>query len=110
MYCIYLPILCILELERLEREMAKKRPLSVKDIDLNILKNSQAHHTDKYELTQLTEDKRELVVRRGQEFEIILILDQEYDKGRHDLALNFKTGKGTRQTKARSAGAQLQNR
>lgn len=76
----------------MERERAKKRPLSIKDIDLNIVKNSEAHHTNKYEITQFLGDNSELVVRRGQEFNITLILDQEYDKARHDLALNFKTG------------------
>lgn len=80
------------ERERLEKERASKRPLSIKDVDMNILDNCKAHHTDKFELTHLPEDKRELVVRRGQEFSLILKLDQEYDKAKHDLVLHFTTG------------------
>lgn len=81
-----------LERERLEKERASKRPLSIKNVDMNIADNCKAHHTDKFELTQLPEDKRELVIRRGQEFSLILKLDQEYDKAKHDLVLHFTTG------------------
>nr|XP_022335793.1 uncharacterized protein LOC111132291 [Crassostrea virginica] len=80
------------ERERLERERASKRPLNIKDVDLNIPDNCKAHRTDRFELTQLPEDKRELVVRRGQEFSLTLRLDQEYDKTKHDLELHFTTG------------------
>lgn len=59
---------------------------------MNIADNCKAHHTDKFELTQLPEDKRELVIRRGQEFSLILKLDQEYDKAKNDLVLHFTTG------------------
>lgn len=91
---IFLSFFCyeLIERERLEKERASKRPLSIKDVDMNIPDNCKAHHTDKFELTHLPEDKRELVVRRGQEFSLILKLDQEYVKAKHDLVLHFTTG------------------
>ena len=76
----------------MERERASERPLNIKDVDLNIPDNCKAHRTDRFELTQLPEDKRELVVRRGQEFSLTLRLDQEYDKTKQDLELHFTTG------------------
>ena len=78
--------------------------LNVTNIDLKIPENTQKHHTDAYACTQESkedddkptdddEDEPELVVRRGQAFNIGVTFNKPYDVNRDDLLLVFRTGK-----------------
>jgi hypothetical protein len=74
----------------------------VTEIDLKIQENTEKHHTDAYACTQdSNEDEKpvdddddgpELVVRRGQAFNIGVTFNKPYDVKRDDLLLVFKTG------------------
>ena len=67
-------------------------------VELNITENANFHRTSKYELTQdRTEGDRhhaaQLVVRRGQPFDVTVKLDRPFDKERDDVKLIFTVGK-----------------
>ena len=77
-------------------ETAGPEVLSVKKLDLKIRKNTQAHHTDEFDITDrlLSPNKEEnLVVRRGQPFEISLEFNRPYNREEDDLRLVFTFGK-----------------
>lgn len=73
--------------------------LIIEDVDLNIFTNSRNHHTNEYDIS---EKSRDLVVRRGQTFDITIDFNKEYDPKKDDLKLVFLAGdnptppKGTR--------------
>lgn len=83
-------------------ELAKV--LHVKSIDLCISENTVAHRTDKYDIVKEREEMKddkptgkmlepELVLRRGQDFNLSIEFDRPYHKDKNDLELVFKTGK-----------------
>lgn len=65
----------------------EKEYLAVKSFDLAIAKNSTEHHAAEYELVERAEPR--LVVRRGQEFTIILQTNRLYDAEKDKLSLVF---------------------
>ncbi|XP_052062412.1 hemocyte protein-glutamine gamma-glutamyltransferase-like isoform X2 [Mytilus californianus] len=75
--------------------------LQVEDIDFNVYNNSKDHVTDEY---HISETGRDLVVRRGQPFDITIAFNKDYDPKKDDLKLVFLAGdnptppKGTRVT------------
>ncbi|KAL5022640.1 hypothetical protein ScPMuIL_001795 [Solemya velum] len=86
-------------------ELAKV--LHVKSIDLCISENTVAHRTDKYDIVKEREEMKddkptgkmlepELVLRRGQDFNLSIEFDRPYHKDKNDLELVFKTGKNPR--------------
>lgn len=62
--------------------------LAVKDFDLRTAENGSLHHTSQYELMERKEDPR-LVVRRGQEFTIVLNTNKAMDKEKDKISLVF---------------------
>lgn len=75
--------------------------IDVINVDLNIPKNTEEHHTDQFEITdKLDGDNREnLVIRRGQKFTIKIEFNREYYKDKDDLRLVFQFGKCLNQMK-----------
>ncbi|XP_071089058.1 annulin-like [Haliotis cracherodii] len=68
--------------------------LHVTHVDLHVPDNTAAHHTDLYECTgdrvsDGTEHKARLVLRRGQEFKMTLHFDRPYDIPKNDITLTF---------------------
>lgn len=63
--------------------------LIIEDIDLNILTNSRNHHTNEYDIS---ENYRDLVIRRGQTFDITIEFNKEYDPKKDVLKLVFLAG------------------
>lgn len=60
--------------------------LTTKDINLHKEENRRAHHTDKYEHSNL-------IVRRGQSFDITLTFNRAYEASRDTIILQFVVGK-----------------
>ena len=81
------------------RTEEEKAVLKVKDVDFNVFQNALDHHTESYESTQdfrLEAGKKlvpQLVVRRGQPFDVTIQFDRNYNKEKDDLKLIFDTGK-----------------
>ncbi|CAG2185515.1 TGM1 [Mytilus edulis] len=75
--------------------------LQVKDMNLNVINNTKNHVTDEYHISETGKD---LVVRRGQPFDITIAFNKNYDPKKDDLKLVFLAGdnptppKGTRVT------------
>ena len=69
------------------------------DVDFNITDNCRRHRTYFYEITELRTDEDgkkcepQLVVRRGQQFDITLNFDRPFDGTKDDLRLIFDVGK-----------------
>jgi hypothetical protein len=59
-------------------------------VDLDVEKNSNAHHTNEYDVV---EKKKSLVIRRGQEFNINIEFNRPYDSEKDDLRIVFQFGK-----------------
>lgn len=82
----------------------EKQALKVTAVNFNVLENTRNHRTDKYENT---EDRVEngktlpaqLVVRRGQPFDLSIKFDRPYDKAKDDLKLIFDVGKKPMESK-----------
>lgn len=76
-----------------------KKVLKVASVDLNIDDNCLDHHTDCYEITQKerisdsTSHQRQLVVRRGEPFDITITFDRPFEEGKDDIKLIFDVGK-----------------
>ncbi|GFR69281.1 hemocyte protein-glutamine gamma-glutamyltransferase-like [Elysia marginata] len=66
--------------------------LAVKEVDLMVKENGQAHHTDRYEISQPDQRPPQLVIRRGQPFSISIDFTKEYDPEKDDLKLVFEAG------------------
>lgn len=64
-------------------------PLKVESIDFNIALNGEPHHTSEYEDGGLNQ----LVVRRGQPFDIDINFSRPYIKEKDDFKLIFQFGK-----------------
>ncbi|KAJ8303344.1 hypothetical protein KUTeg_019740 [Tegillarca granosa] len=68
--------------------------LKVKNCDYNVEKNTIDHHTDEFDITEKQERndgrKEQLVVRRGQPFNITLELTRPFDATKDDLRLIFE--------------------
>ncbi|GFO23755.1 hemocyte protein-glutamine gamma-glutamyltransferase-like [Plakobranchus ocellatus] len=72
--------------------------LTVQSVDLNIWKNTKAHHTFWYDIcTQRKKPK--LVLRRGQPFDIEVDFNREYKPEEDDLKLVFEAGDRPNPTK-----------
>jgi hypothetical protein len=69
-----------------------KQVLTVEKVDFLVSENTKAHHTEEYDIT---EDKvnPQLVVRRGQAFNIQVTFSKPYDVDKDDLRLVFSVGK-----------------
>lgn len=63
----------------------------VRDVNLNIQKNTKEHHTDGYMCTK-REKNQELVVRRGQPFIMTITFDRPYRNEENEIFFHFKTG------------------
>lgn len=84
----------------------EKQIIRVNKLDYNVADNIKGHHTEKYEVTDRLRGDRymtaQLVVRRGQSFDVTVTFDRPYDKEKDDLELIFDIGdrpmisKGTR--------------
>jgi len=59
--------------------------LTTRDINLHKHENRRAHHTDKYEHSNL-------IVRRGESFDITLIFNRAYEASRDTIVLQFVVG------------------
>ena len=68
--------------------IAEPKDLKVVSVDFKLEENGKIHKTDQYDVM----DKRSLVVRRGEEFNIGILLNRAYDKTKDDLKLVFYTG------------------
>ncbi|KAK2155751.1 hypothetical protein LSH36_232g01006 [Paralvinella palmiformis] len=83
----------------------EKSALKVLDINFNVEENAQRHHTEKYEITEWRTDPSgrslppQLVVRRGEPFDILIKFDRAYDTYKDDIKLVFTTGKKPRESK-----------
>ncbi|KAK7115370.1 protein-glutamine gamma-glutamyltransferase K-like [Littorina saxatilis] len=67
-----------------------KKVLGVKNVDFLVPENVTQHHTDEFDITELSKPK--LVVRRGQPFNIRITFNREYDPQKDDLRLVFEIG------------------
>ncbi|GFS07385.1 hemocyte protein-glutamine gamma-glutamyltransferase-like, partial [Elysia marginata] len=87
-----------------EEDMSSAAPepdvktLTVKSCDFNIKENGKAHNTGSYEISSSWKDPQ-LVVRRGQPFNIDLKFNREYDPAQDDLKLVFEVGDKPNPTK-----------
>lgn len=63
--------------------------LTILDVDLCIPENGDRHRTSRYELMTRDDDKKRLVVRRGQEFYLHLTLSRDYDADIDGMSLVF---------------------
>jgi len=75
----------------------EKQVLKVASVDLKIPENAQFHRTDKYELTtdRTDGDKKlqaQLVIRRGQPFDLAVTFDRPFDSSKDDLRIIFTVG------------------
>jgi len=75
----------------------EKQALRVASVDFNVAANAAAHHTSAYELTEERVENGnkiipQLVVRRGQPFDIVIKFDRAYDKEKDDLRIVFDCG------------------
>ena len=62
-------------------------------MDYQVVNNAVEHHTDEYEITQPGQERPpQLVVRRGQPFEVQLKLDREFNKGTDKIKIIMDTG------------------
>jgi hypothetical protein len=73
--------------------------IRVRSLDLKILQNAKAHHTDKFEKCYARNDEvnwrrlePNLVIRRGQTFEIDVIFDRPFNEETDDIQLVFEIG------------------
>ncbi|KAJ8303414.1 hypothetical protein KUTeg_019810 [Tegillarca granosa] len=69
-----------------EPDVSDPLALRVESVDFNIAVNGQPHHTSEYEEGGLNE----LVVRRGQPFDIDVTFSRPYDKQKDDIKLIFQ--------------------
>ncbi len=60
--------------------------LLIKDIELHKDENRRAHHTDKYEHSNL-------IVRRGQSFDVTLTFNRAYEAFKDTIILQFVVGR-----------------
>ena len=54
-------------------------------MDLHQEENREAHKTDEYEIDQL-------ILRRGQKFDVTVTFDRDYDPDRDIITVQFVTG------------------
>ncbi|KAK6174749.1 hypothetical protein SNE40_017970 [Patella caerulea] len=67
--------------------------LKVTSVEFNIVENCRHHHTSEFDVTQSDETPNpQLVVRRGQPFNITVTFNRPYDKSKDDLRLIFQAG------------------
>ncbi|XP_041375414.1 protein-glutamine gamma-glutamyltransferase K-like [Gigantopelta aegis] len=67
--------------------------LTVKDVNFNVVENATKHYTSEYDIADPEETRNpQLVVRRGQKFEITLQFNRAYDVKKDDLRLIFQAG------------------
>lgn len=68
-----------------QEDESERKPLVVKNIDLCVSKNVVNHHTEEYDITEDHYDEEgkekpaQLVVRRGEMFDIKVTFDRQYD-------------------------------
>ncbi|XP_050397106.1 annulin [Patella vulgata] len=78
----------------LEPTTRNKEALRVESVTFNIKENTPNHHTSEFDITQPDQGRTpQLVVRRGQPFDITLTFNRPYDKNEDDLRLVFQAGK-----------------
>ena len=62
-------------------------------MDYQVGNNVVEHHTDEYEITQTGQERPpQLVVRRGQPFEVQLKLDREFNKEADKIKIIMEIG------------------
>ncbi|KAK6174756.1 hypothetical protein SNE40_017973 [Patella caerulea] len=72
---------------------ASNEILKVESVNFNIEENTRAHHTSEFDITEAYETPNpQLVVRRGQSFDITITFNRPYDKSKDDLRLVFLAG------------------
>ena len=68
-------------------------PVKVETVDYQVATNTVEHHTDEYEITQIGQERPpQLVVRRGQPYEVQLKLDREFNKGTDKIKIIMEIG------------------
>ncbi|KAJ8303349.1 hypothetical protein KUTeg_019745 [Tegillarca granosa] len=82
---------------RLSRAARVASELKIEKCHYNITKNTETHHTSDYSITEPSYRRDgplpQLVVRRGQPFDVTLELTRPYDSKKDDLKLIFEFGK-----------------
>lgn len=83
-----------------------KPPLKVKSVDYHIKENARRHNTDEYDLANGFEDEDtkvfkepELIVRRGENFDITLKFDRKYDKENDFIHMMLEIGPQPKESK-----------
>lgn len=71
--------------------------LTVTNVDLKIAANTKAHRTNEYDIT--TGSNANLVIRRGQPFDVQISFSKAYDTETDDLRLIFELGDDPRKSK-----------
>lgn len=76
-------------------DAADKDTIQVTKLDLNVRQNAKAHHTNEFDITDalVYDSREELVIRRGQIFNINIEFNRLYDSAKDDLRLVFQFGK-----------------
>ena len=68
-------------------------PVRVESIDYQVSKNAFEHQTNEYDITHPGQDRiPQLVVRRGQPFEVQLKLDRAFDKENDNIKVIMEIG------------------
>jgi len=68
--------------------------LQIKTVDLEIRSNTRAHHTNEFDITDATvyDTREELVVRRGQTFNVSVTFNRQFKPTEDELKLVFEFG------------------
>ena len=88
-----LKVICFSEAKTEE----EKTVLKVLNVSFNVHENAIKHNTSQYEITEVrtdedgTEPTPQLVVRRGESFDISIDFDRAFNKDKDDIKLVFET-------------------
>eukprot|EP00918_Siedleckia_nematoides_P033728 GHVU01073272.1.p1 GENE.GHVU01073272.1~~GHVU01073272.1.p1 ORF type:complete len:769 (-),score=118.27 GHVU01073272.1:951-3257(-) len=82
----------------------EKAVLKVESVNFNIAENTAAHYTNQYEITEEREVdgkkiEPQLVIRRGQSFDITITFDRAFNQDKDEIKLIFETGENARESK-----------
>lgn len=77
-----------------EPDKPGEEALMVTKVDLDIRNNTRSHHTDEFDITNalVYDPREELVIRRGQEFNMKIDFNRPYNEESDDLRLVFQFG------------------
>ena len=68
---------------------------TVTSVDLDIKSNTKSHHTDEFDITDalLYDTTENLVVRRGQSFDMKIQFNRTFDQAKDEVSVTFEFGK-----------------